>query len=75
MQVYFAPADPTQPVRLVGWAAADVAPGAATQVPVHCDPRALRRWDTAAQAWTPLGTGELLIARGLGDVRLRLPLT
>jgi len=33
-----------------------------------------RRWDTAAGHWDTLpGAGELLIARGLGDIRLRLP--
>src|SRR5581483_9852497 len=39
-----------------------------------CDPRMWRRWDTAAGHWDTLpGAGELLIARGLGDIRLRLP--
>jgi hypothetical protein len=33
-----------------------------------------RRWDTAACRWDRIdGAGEVQIARGLGDVRLRLP--
>jgi beta-glucosidase len=72
VQVYLSPADPTQPVRLVGWAAADVAAGETAEVAVACDARALRRWSD--DGWQPVGGGELLVARGLGDVRLRLPL-
>jgi beta-glucosidase len=73
VQVYLSPADAGQPVRLVGWAAADVPAGDTAQVVVHCDERMLRRWDARAQGWARLDGGELLIARGLGDVRLRLP--
>jgi beta-glucosidase len=73
VQVYFAPADPDQPVRLVGWAWVDVAAGATTEVTVACDARMWRRWDTVAGRWDLIdGAGELLIARGLGDVRVRL---
>jgi beta-glucosidase len=74
VQVYFAPADPQQPVRLVGWASAEVAGGQIADVTVSCDRRMWRRWDTSRGCWDGLDdTGELLIARGLGDVRIRLP--
>ena len=76
VQVYFAPADPRQPVRLVGWAGAEVAAGQTADITVACDQRMWRRWDAAAGRWDILpDTGELLIARGLGDIRLRLPLS
>ena len=39
------------------------------------DPRMWRRWDVDAGGWAALEGGELLVARGLGDVRLRLPVT
>ncbi|WP_239132331.1 beta-glucosidase family protein [Paractinoplanes durhamensis] len=72
VQVYFQPADAGQPVRLVGWAGAEVGPGATADVTVECDARLWRRWDTSAHRWADLDlAGELLIARGLGDIRLR----
>lgn len=75
VQVYFQPADPGQPVRLVGWQAVTAAPGASARVEVRTDQRMWRRWDAARSAWADLGRhGELLIARGLGDVRAVLPL-
>jgi beta-glucosidase len=74
VQVCLSPADPGQPVRLVGWAAADVAAGDTAEVVVRCDERMWRRWDAEAAGWARLDGGELLVARGLGDVRLRLPL-
>ena len=74
VQVYLAPAEPDQPVRLVGWAAADVPAGDTAEVVVGCDERMWRRWDGASGGWAALDGGELLVARGLGDVRLRLPL-
>lgn len=58
-----------EPVRLVGWAVADVAAGETVQVEVTCDARAQRIW---ADGWHPLPGGEVLIARGLGDVRVTL---
>ncbi|SDO63117.1 beta-glucosidase [Klenkia soli] len=72
VQVYLQPADPARPVRLVGWRAAVVPAGATAQVTVTCDPRVLRRWDGAG--WVAEDRGELMLARGLGDIRLRLPL-
>ena len=37
------------------------------------DSRLWRRWDTDADSWgTPLTGGELLVARGLGDIRGRI---
>ena len=72
VQVYLDPQREGQPVRLVGWAAADVPPGATASVTVVCDDRMWRTWDPARHAWERLEGGELLVARGLGDVRLRL---
>jgi beta-glucosidase len=76
VQVYFSPADADQPVRLVGWSAVEVPPGETAEARVHCDARMWRRWDSARAAWARLeGNGELLVARGLGDVRHRLRVT
>lgn len=70
VQLYFDPADPAQPVRLVGWAAAVVRPGDTAQVTVTGDSRLWRRWDAGTGTWTDLPrTGRLLVARGLGDIR------
>lgn len=75
VQAYFQPADPDQPVRLVGWGSATVAAGERVEVEIATDARLWRRWDTAAGEWgAPLTGGELLVARGLGDIRTRLPL-
>ena len=73
VQAYLSPAEPDQPVRLVGWAAFDVPAGATADVVVHTDERMWRRWDADACGWTTLEGGELLVARSLGDVRLRVP--
>jgi beta-glucosidase len=70
VQVYLEPADADQPVRLVGWQAVHAAPGQSVPVQVRTDRRLWRRWDTANNQWTELtGGGELLVARGLGDIR------
>ena len=74
VQVYVRPDDADQPVRLVGYAGIELAAGDTGVVDVTVDPRLLRRWSESEQAWMPLGAGELLIARGLGDVRARLRL-
>ncbi len=69
VQVYLLPDD--EPVRLAGWAvAADVAPGERRTVPVVLDPRMRRRW--TINGWEPLPSGRLLVARGLGDVRVEV---
>jgi beta-glucosidase len=74
VQVYWRPEDTSAPVRLVGFAVADeVVPGEERQVKVACDPRAFRLWDTATSGWSTPAGGTLLVARGLGDVRLELP--
>ena len=73
VQVYWRP-DGDAPVRLVGYAVADeVVPGETRSVTVPCDHRAFRLWDAAASHWTRPSGGTLLLARGLGDVRLELP--
>jgi beta-glucosidase len=73
IQVYFAPAEPRQPVRLVGWTSAEVAAGQTADLTVVCDRRMWRRWDSTGGCWRTIPcTGEFLIARGLGDVRIRL---
>jgi beta-glucosidase len=69
VQVYFQPADPGHPVRLVGWAALTADPGEAVTVDVATDARMWRSWDTAAGCWTRLSRGQLVVARGLGDIR------
>ncbi|MGW2180684.1 fibronectin type III-like domain-contianing protein [Streptomyces sp. NPDC001732] len=74
VQVYFAPADSTQPVRLAGYTGVNVPAGKAVTVTVACDRRLFRRWDENASTWAPLMRGELLVARGLGDIRARVPL-
>ncbi len=75
VQVYARPADPDEPIRLIGWAGARVEPGRTATVDVLCDRRVQRRWDPEQRGWDPLPVAELLIARGLGDLRLTLPLT
>ena len=75
VQVYLQPNETDQPVRLVGWAAVTAGPGASVAVEVATDPRLWRRWDTATDTWTRLSEGgQLLIARGLGDIRATIPL-
>ena len=72
VQVYFRPDDTAQPVRLGGYAGIELAAGAAGVVDVATDPRLGQRWSPDEQAWVPVGPGEPMIARGLGDVRLRV---
>ena len=75
VQVYWQPAAPDQPVRLVGWQAVSAGPGETVTARVRTDPRLWRRWDPTAGTWTALpATGQLLVARGLGDVRGTLEL-
>jgi beta-glucosidase len=70
VQVYFEPAEADQPVRLVGWQAVHAAPGQSVPVQIRTDRRLWRRWDSTNNEWSEVtGGGELLVARGLGDVR------
>ena len=73
VQAYFRPAEETEPVRLIGWAQVALEPDSSASVTVHCDPRMLRRWDEQQARWRPLGAGVVLLARGLGDVRVTIP--
>ncbi|MGY1749019.1 beta-glucosidase [Modestobacter sp. SYSU DS0511] len=76
VQVYLQPADPEQPVRLAGWQAVIVEPGESRTVEVPTDLRMWRRWDVASGDWDLLpAAGQLVLARGLGDVRARLALS
>jgi beta-glucosidase len=73
VQLYFQPADPAQPIRLVGWTGVQVDAGGTVDVTVTADRRMWRTWDPRAHEWKLLtGGGRLLIARGLGDVRATL---
>jgi beta-glucosidase len=73
VQVYLRPTEADQPVRLVGWRAVPAAAGEKVRVEVLTDPRMWRRWDTEADGWgEPLAGGQLLVARGLGDIRATL---
>jgi len=75
VQVYYRPVEPEQPVRLVGWESVTVQPGASATVLLTPEPRMWRRWDTDSSTWMQLsGGGELLIARGLGDIRTSVEL-
>ena len=74
MQVYLDPQSDGQPVRLVGWTTVDVPAGQPVTAQVTCDARMWRTWDTATASWQKLDGGELLVARGLGDLRDRLRL-
>jgi beta-glucosidase len=75
VQVYLRPVEEDQPVRLVGWRAVQAAPGKSVVVRVPTDARLWRRWDTEANRWDTLGPGgQLLVARGLGDIRATVEL-
>ncbi|BCJ46706.1 glycosyl hydrolase [Actinoplanes ianthinogenes] len=72
VQAYLRPDDPEQPVRLAGWSAVTVEPGESARVTVHTDARMWRVWNTTTQDWERASGGQLLIARGLGDIRATL---
>lgn len=74
VQVYRAPADENQPARLIGWAQVSLNPGQSTTVQVECDLRTQRIWDVEKHGWLPLSGGAIVIARGLGDPRITVPL-
>ncbi len=69
VQLYLQPVEPEHPVRLVGWAALTADPGEAVTVDVATDGRLWRYWDTAAGGWGRLSGGQIIVARGLGDIR------
>jgi beta-glucosidase len=75
VQVYFRPRELDEPIRLVGWQSATLSPGGSARVTVHTDRRLWRSWNTETASWDRLSPGgDLLIARGLGDIRATLPL-
>jgi beta-glucosidase len=75
VQAYFQPTAADQPVRLVGWTSVTAAPGQSIRTHVQTDPRMWRRWDSATATWGLLeGGGQLMLARGLGDIRATLEL-
>jgi beta-glucosidase len=52
-----------------------VAAGQAARLTVRADDRLWRKWNTAENRWDRVAEGgELLVARGLGDIRATLPL-
>ena len=68
VQIYLRPKN--EPVRLVGWTVLDAQPpGICVRAAVKLDGRAMRTWDEYDDEWKPIEGGELVIARGLGDVR------
>ena len=73
VQVYFQPTDPAEPIRLVGYAGVALEPSGSARVRVLCDGRLFRSWDQDLRSWVALTHGELLVARGLGDIRARIP--
>jgi beta-glucosidase len=72
VQVYRFPDDPSIPPRLIGWAQLHLKPGGQAIVDVNCDSRAQRLWNSTAGGWEDIAGGQVVIARGLGDVRLEL---
>jgi beta-glucosidase len=74
LQVYLFPEDPKVPARLIGWAQISLAPGDQARVDVPCDARAQRTWNTSSHRWQPFTGGSIVVARGLGDVRLNVAL-
>ncbi|WP_270887045.1 beta-glucosidase family protein [Pedococcus sp. 5OH_020] len=75
VQAYFHPAEDNQPVRLVGWTAVEVEPGQSATVEVATDSRLWRSWDEQSGRWgESLTGGQLVLARGLGDIRARVDL-
>ena len=73
VQAYWQP-ERSAPIRLLGYAVADeVMTGEERTVTVNCDSRAFRLWDEAASGWVTPPGGTLLVARGLGDIRLEIP--
>lgn len=72
VQVYLRPDNPAQPIRLAGWSAVTVEPGESARVSVALDSRMWRVWNTTTGDWERASGGELLIARGLGDIRATL---
>jgi beta-glucosidase len=74
VQVYEDPLEAGRPIRLVGWGLADAEPGQRVTVRVRTDARMWRRWRESTSDWQPTPPrGRLLVARGLGDIRLELP--
>lgn len=75
VQVYARPHSESDPIRLAGWSQIALSPGERATVDVRCDPRVLRRWVREHDRWAPLEGLDLIVARGLGDVRATIPVS
>jgi len=74
VQVYLRPRDDAHPIRLIGWAQATLEPEEDGTVEVLCDARMQRYWEAETETWQPFSGADLLVARGLGDVRVTISL-
>lgn len=74
VQVYGRPRDQSHPVRLIGWDQIALNAGEAGVVDVHCDERLQRFWNQEVHQWDTVDLAEVVVARGLGDVRITIPL-
>jgi beta-glucosidase len=70
VQAYLRPTDPAEPIRLIGWQGVRLEPGETATVEVTCDPRVQRVWRVDSHDWGRLAGAEVVLARGLGDVRV-----
>ncbi|WIM99126.1 fibronectin type III-like domain-contianing protein [Actinoplanes oblitus] len=61
-----------QPVRLAGWTAVTAGAGESARVTITTDARTWRVWNTTTGDWERASGAQLLIARGLGDIRATL---
>lgn len=72
VQAYLRPDADAEPVRLIGFTVLTVPKNGQVTAHIQVESRARRVWDEARNRWKEtLLNGDLLIARGLGDVRLR----
>ena len=71
VQAYLEPADGSEPLRLVGFAARTVAPGESVTVTLAIPARELVRWDAHEATWAPrTGPHRVRVGRSATDLRL-----